>query len=141
ITTNFFLSEFEVAAFVAQNTNKNNSNSNNDVTIISGPAYSWIFKYIYGDDHVFSHYRDSSQMVQTKKIISIVDNPYRHIISNVLSKNEVEDKNQIQRLQKIYNNTDTIATFQDNYNPLDYRRYPYINIGDCLFNIEVRANY
>jgi hypothetical protein len=140
ITTNFFLSEFEVAAFVAQNTNKKNNN-NNDVTIISGPVYSWIFKYIFGNDHVFSHYRDSSQLVQTKRIISIVDNPYRHIISNVMSKNDVEDKNQIQRLQKIYNNTDTIATFQDNYNPLDYRRYPYINIGDCLFNIEVKANY
>jgi hypothetical protein len=139
ITTNFFLSEFEVAAFVAQNTN--NDNNNNDVTIISGPVYSWIFKYIFGNDHVFSHYRDSSQLVQTKKIISIVDNPYRHIISNAMSKNDVEDKNQIQRLQKIYNNTDTIATFQDNYNPLDYHRYPYINIGDCLFNIEVKANY
>jgi hypothetical protein len=139
ITTNFFPSQFEAAAFVVQYTNKNNNNNNSDVSVISGPVYSWIYKYIFGYDHVFSHYRDSSQPIQTSKIILIVDSSYRNIIS---SSSKTEDTKQIERLQKIYNDTDIIATFGGMYAPSDYRDYPYINVRDCFFyEGEVKANY
>jgi hypothetical protein len=136
ITTNFFLSEFEVAAFTARDV-QDNANQNSDITIISSPIYSWLFKYVFGDDHVF-HTRDSSP-IQTKKVLLITDTEYRY----VLSKTEVEDKNQIQRLQKIYNNTDTIATFLDAGINYSYRKYPYTNIRECpvLYNIQVKTNY
>jgi Dolichyl-phosphate-mannose-protein mannosyltransferase len=136
ITTNFFLSEFEVAAFTARDI-QDNANQNNDITIISSPIYSWLFKYVFGDDHVF-HTRDTSP-IQTKKVLLITDTEYRY----VLSKTEVEDKNQIQRLQKIYNNTDTIATFLDAGINYSYRKYPYTNIRECpvLYNIQVKTNY
>ena len=153
-TNNFFPSQFEAAAFVIHTTqyNKNsnyighfsgnnnnnvihNDNKRDDITMISSPLYSWIFKYVFDNPYVF-HTRDSSQ-IQTKKIILMVDDVYRH----VLSKTEVEDAKQIQRLQEISNNTNTIATFRDigiNYN---LRKYPYTNVRECpLFNIEIKTN-
>ncbi|MBV9175752.1 MAG: hypothetical protein JO297_01795, partial [Nitrososphaeraceae archaeon] len=160
ITTNSFLSQFQAAAFVAQYVHtgsnnvvsrnaqnvhdaasNNNNNNNNDVTIISGPVYSWIFKDVFNEAHVFSHYRDSSQPIQTK-IILVADSTYRYTISNSILKTEVEDKNQIERLQKIYNSTDTITTFVDKVVPFDFHSYPYISLRDCVFfNIEVKVNY
>jgi hypothetical protein len=143
-TNNFFPSQFEAAAFVIHTTQYNNNNNNNvihndnkrdDITMISSPLYSWIFKYVFDNPYVF-HTRDSSQ-IQTKKIILIVDSEYRY----VLSKTEVEDTKQIQRLQEISNNTNTIATFRDigiNYN---LGKYPYTNIRECpLLNIEIKTN-
>jgi hypothetical protein len=136
ITTNFFLSEFEVAAFAVRDV-QDNASQNNDITIISSPIYLWLFKYVFGDDHTL-HTRDTSP-IQTKKVLLITDTEYRY----VLSKTEVEDKNQIQRLQKIYNNTDTIATFLDAGINYSYRKYPYTNIRECpvLYNIQVKTNY
>jgi hypothetical protein len=136
ITTNFFLSEFEVAAFAVRDV-QDNASQNNDITIISSPIYLWLFKYVFGDYHAL-HTRDTSS-IQTKKVLLITDTEYRY----VLSKTEVEDKNQIQRLQKIYNDTDTIATFLDAGINYSYRKYPYTNIRECpvLYNIQVKTNY
>jgi hypothetical protein len=138
IMTNFFPSQFAAAAFVVQYVDKNN-NDNNDVTIISGPIFSWFFKYIFGYTHVLSHYRDSSQPIQTNKVILIIDGSYRNMISSPLT---TEDAAQIERLQKIYNSTDMIASYRSVYGPSDYHNYPYINSRDCfLYDSEVKANY
>jgi hypothetical protein len=149
ITTNFFLSQFQAAAYAtwkvqandvhhAAGNNNNIENNNNDVTIISGPIYSWIFKYAFGNDHVFNT-RDSSQPIQTKKVLLMVDNTYTH----VLSKSEVEDEKQIERLQKISNSTDTVATFVDTGVHYNIRQFPYNNMKDCplLSSIEIKTNY
>jgi hypothetical protein len=152
ITTNFFPSLFEAAAFVAQNLQGNshaagknsNNNNNDDVTIISSPIYSWIFKYVFDKTHVF-HTRDSSQPIKTKKVLLMVDTEYRH----VLLKTEVEDEKQIERLKKLYNNTDTIATFASIGVNYDFRKFPYTNIKECpittvqreYLSIEVKTNY
>ena len=152
ITNNYSLSQFEAAAFVAQivqdRSNHANSGSsdgsnisNNEITVISGPIYSWIFKYIYTKAHVFSHPRDSSQPI-TKKVLLMVDSTYRYVMSNALTKREIEDEKQIQTLGNIYNSSETIASFADNGVQYKYLMYPYINIKDCpLSNIEVRTNY
>jgi hypothetical protein len=140
VTNNFFLSQFEAAAFVVQNLQDNTSNGSN-ITIISGPIYSWIFRYVFNQDHVFSHPRDSSQPI-TKRIVLMDDTAYRHVISDALAKKEIEDKKQIEMLNKLYNNTNIIASFVDNGVQYNYRLYPYISIIDCLSsNIQVRMNY
>jgi hypothetical protein len=149
ITTNFFLSQFQAAAYAvwkvqsndvhrADGNNSNNKGNNNDVTVISGPIYSWLFKYAFGNDHVFNT-RDSSQPIQTKKVLLMIDNTYTHI----LSKSEVEDEKQIERLQKISNSTDTVATFVDTGVHYDIRQFPYTNMKDCplLSTIEIKTNY
>jgi hypothetical protein len=140
VTNNFFLSQFEAAAFVVQNLRDNTSNGSN-ITIISGPIYSWIFRYVFNQDHVFSHPRDSSQPI-TKRIVLMDDTAYRHVLSEALAKKEIEDKKQIEMLNKLYNNTNIIASFVDNGVQYNYRLYPYISIIDCLSsNIQVRMNY
>lgn len=151
ITNNFFLTQFGAAAFVAQNmqhisnysfdnkaTNENNTNSNNDVTIISSPIYTWLFTYNFGYSHVF-HTRDTSD-IKTKKVILIVDAEYRHVLSKI----EVEDQNQIERLQKIYDRANTVATFGDTGVRYDFKMYPYTNIRECEISptteIQIKAN-
>jgi len=146
ITTNFFPSQFAAAAFVIQTMQQNSNHSvpsnisnddnfNRDVTIISSPIYSWIFKNVFGNYQVF-HTRDSHP-IETQKIILMADSEYRY----VLSKTEVEDAGQIERLQKIYNNTDIVATFRDGGDSYNFRRFPYTNIKECpVLDIEIRKS-
>src|SRR5205085_7189513 len=59
ITTNISLPQFEAAAFVVYDVQHNNSYTSNnnksddDITIISSPIYSWIFNYVFHRSHVF----------------------------------------------------------------------------------------
>jgi hypothetical protein len=146
IITNFFPSQFAAAAFVVQTIQQNSNHSarenistlddniNKDATIISSPIYSWIFKYTFGNYQVF-HTRDTHP-IETQKIILMADSEYRY----VLSKTEVEDARQIEKLQKIYNNTDIIATFRDSGDSYNFRNFPYTNIKECpLLDIEIRT--
>jgi hypothetical protein len=148
ITTNFSSTQIEAAAFVAHNVednnyasnnNNNNNGNNNDVTIISGPIYSWIFKYVFDKTHVFSHFRDSSQPIQTKKVLLMTDASFNSLIVRKVT----EDEKQIERLKKINNNTDTIATFADAGVYYNYHKYPSIDVGECQIRsgIEVKTNY
>jgi 5-bromo-4-chloroindolyl phosphate hydrolysis protein len=67
----------------------------------------------------------------------MADTEYRY----VLSKTEVEDTKQIERLQKIYNDTDIIATFGDSGAGYNFRKFPYTNIKECpLIDIEIKTN-
>jgi hypothetical protein len=162
ITTNISLSQFEAAAFVgydiqhnsyasSSSNNNNNNNSSNksangggddDITIISSPAYSWIFNYVFHESHVFSHDRDT-QPIETKKILLIVDGTYKRVLSKV----EGEDEKQVTRLEKLYNSTDTIATYDDDttrYVHNEYNNYPYASMNENRIGgggIEVKANY
>ena len=152
ITNNFSLSQFEAAGIGCSDCTKYRSNHassgssvsnnhNNEITVISGPIYSWIFKYVFNTAHVFSHPRDSSQPI-TKRVSLMVDSTYRYVMSNALTKREIEDEKQIRTLGNIYNSSETIASFADNGVQYKYLMYPYINIKDCpLSNIEVRTNY
>jgi hypothetical protein len=149
ITTNFSSSLFEAAAFVAQNLQGNshaagknsNNNNNDDVTIISSPIYSWIFKYVFDKTHVFSHIRDSSQSIKTKKVLLIADEVYK----GILSQKSGEDRKQIERIQRVYNNTKTIAIFGTNENYYNYnkRHYPYTSmiLHSWAGEIKIKANY
>ena len=148
ITNNYSLSQFEAAAFVAQivqdRSNHANSgssvSSNNEITVISGPIYSWIFKYVFNKAHVLSHPRDSSQPI-TKKVLLMVDSTYTHWFSDALARKGVEDEKQFQKLGNLYNSTNTLASFADTGVQYDYRIYPYISIRDCPSSgIGVRTN-
>ena len=152
ITNNFSLSLFEAAAYVVKNVQDNTIqsggskiskgiNHNNDMTIVSGPIYSWIFKYIFNMAHILSHPRDSSQPI-TNRVLLMVDSTYRYIISNAIAKTEVEDKKQIGTLGMLYNNSKPRAFFVDNGVQYNNLMYPYTGIKDCpLSGIEIRTNY
>ena len=136
ITSNLSLAQYQVAAFVSQEIH----NSKYNPTVISSPIYSWIFKYVLDKDHVFAHIRDSSQPIQTKQILLITDSTFQHVLFN-----PGEDKNQIQLIKTIYNNTtQPIASFRDTVIAYDTRNYPYINMREADIGggqIIVQTNY
>ena len=67
------------------------------MAIISSPIYSWLFTSVFHNEHAFSHIRDASVPVQTKKVVMIEDSVYDDIIYN---KNK-EDPRQINLIKAV----------------------------------------
>jgi hypothetical protein len=114
------------------------SRDNDDITTISAPEYSWIFKYAF--DNINSVQTRDSSTIKTEKILLMVDRPYLSIVSTG-PKVEVEDEKQIERLQNIYNNSNSrVALMNSENTPTD--QYPFTNIQDCFTRTaEIRTNY
>jgi hypothetical protein len=115
------------------------SNGTDDITIISGPVFSWLWKYVFDDQHSFSHIRDT-QPIKTDRILLVVDYSYRHVVSE----EGVENVTQVQRLQNIFKNTNILTIFREL--PSDYmkRDYPFAGIltaKTSSLSTEIRANY
>jgi hypothetical protein len=111
-------SQFEGMAFVARYLQENNNSGKDSITLISSPVYSWIFYYVFGNDHVFSDYRDILfNPVQTKKVLLIADEHFKSNIGTGI------------QLQMIYNNTNTIATFKGGVLDFDLNKYPYTSMS------------
>ena len=118
---------------------KNSNEEEGEVTVVSSPVYSWIFKYILNGNHVFSHVRDSSQPIQTDKVLLIADSTFNHIISK-----GAEDLDQIELLERLQNNTNVIATFREYAFPFDSKKYPYTSLREANIGggeIIIQANY
>jgi hypothetical protein len=112
--------QFQTAAFIfkyLQENDDDNNNNNSDLTLISSPVYSWIFRYIFNKQHVFSDYRDLLYLpVDTKKILLIAD---PHFKSNFGSGVELRD---------IYENTTVIKNFKGDIFNYDLHKYPYTSM-------------
>ena len=116
-----------------------NNNTGDGVTIISGPIYSWVYKYALGDQYAFSHIRDT-QPITTEKIILVVDPVYKR----VTSKSEAENLTQVTRLVTIYNNTDVDAIFAKLPANYSKKTYPFTGIDSAdsgLTTTEIRKNH
>jgi 4-amino-4-deoxy-L-arabinose transferase-like glycosyltransferase len=135
ITSDLSLAQFQATAFVSQDI----QSTDTDTTLISSPIYSWIFKYILHRDHVFAHIRDSSESLQTKQILLIVDATFHHVLAKV-----GEDKKQVEIIKTIHNNTYPIANFRDTVIRYDMKDYPYTNMREADIGggqIVVQGNY
>ena len=127
--------------------NKSHTNSNlshnddntNQITVISSPIFSWVYKYVFNNDYVFTHVRDT-QPIKTEKLILLVDSTYKHVISGV----EGENATQVKRLMSIYNNTDIAALFKGDTSNFNRKVYPYTGIDSASIGSrtqEIRTNY
>ena len=141
IVNSFSLPYFAVASFIVQHSNDNfvtktNNATNNpvdDTTIISSPAFTWIFSYVFGNDHVLS--TRASQDLTTQKVLLVIDPNYRFILSG----SEIEDEAQVASLLNLYNKTAPMVTFQP---PIIENNPLRPNIRSCyLEQIQVRTNY
>lgn len=131
-----------------EHSNKNDTGSslresnvakNNQITIISSPIFSWVFKYVFDNDDTFSHVRDT-QPIRTEKLILIVDSTYKHVIGG----EEGENATQVERLKNIFNNTEIIALFKDDASNYNRKNYPFTGIDSANIGSrtqEIRANY
>ena len=124
VATNVTSAQFEATSFVAQYVN-------DQTTIISSPAYSWIFIYVLDKEHSLADYRELLfGPVETEKMLLISDQHFQFNIG--------EGK----QLQDVYENTEIVATFEGSVLNYNTSLYPYTNL---LANyegsrVEVRAN-
>ncbi len=136
ITTNVFFVQIAHVALAVQEIETNRVMD--DITVISAPEYSWIFKYIFNTTQSLQT-RDSSE-INTDKILLMVDRSYIAVTSKDPQNNEQEDPKQVEKLLNIYNNTHPIALIDDSYKKPGY--YPYTNVRDCFTRTaEIRTNY
>jgi hypothetical protein len=115
------------------------NNTEESVTIISGPIYSWIYKYALGDQYAFSHIRDT-QPINTEKIILVVDPIYKRAVA----KSDTENQTQAARLLGIYNNSDVAVLFEKLSANYSKKTYPFTGINSAdsgLTTTEIRKNY
>jgi Dolichyl-phosphate-mannose-protein mannosyltransferase len=150
ISTNLTYVQFETISYISNEimskysdsnirTNNTSIDQNPRITVITGPIFSWVFKYVFHNNYTFSHVRDT-QPIKTEKMILLVDTNYKNVISNI----EQENQTQIERLRYIYNNTDVVALLSEL--PAHYvkKNYPFTAIDSAhvgFRNIEIRANY
>jgi hypothetical protein len=144
ITTNVSSHQYQAAEYILKSVKTNRENNlatEGEVTIISSPMYSWLFKYPFEEKNVFSWFRDSSQPISTERILLAVDTNYEGWIENRQGR---EDPNQITLIEGIYNNTNTRAEFDANTITYNRNTYPYTGIGHARIgasDVEIRTNY
>ena len=111
----------------------------NQITVISSPIFSWVYKYVFKNDFTFSHVRDT-QPIKTEKLILLVDSTYKHVIGGA----EGENATQLERLRSIFNNTEIVALFKDDTSNYNRKYYPFTGIESANIGSrteEIRANY
>jgi hypothetical protein len=145
ISTNLSYIQLQTASYISNEISTKaafedkNSNDGHQVTIITGPIYSWIYKYVYHNEATFSHIRDT-QPIRTDKIILLVDSLYKRLTS----RSEAENQTQLTRLSGIYNNTELAALFEKLPASYSKKSYPFTGIDSAdsgLTASEIRKNY
>jgi hypothetical protein len=121
----------------------NNEKANNNIdtqisrniTVISGPNYSWIFNYVFKEDNVLENFRDRVP-IDTEKFIMMTDLAYKNFLRR-------DNTDTSERLEMLYDNTVSIAKFKGDASKYDYDKYPYFSIqqGRSGSEIDIRSNY
>jgi hypothetical protein len=130
IVTDVTSAQIESAAYVARYLDGTEDGAAGNLTVVSNPIYSWIFKYVFDKDHIFSDYRDMLYFpVDTAKSrVLLIDDPrFKLDIGN-------EDN---QLLHELYSNTSAIATFRGEVTNFDLGLYPYTSMIENYEGSEV----
>jgi hypothetical protein len=144
ITTNLSFFQFQTAAFVANHllADNNFQSSLDKTTVISSQIYSWIFRYVFHEDNVFPTFREATT-IETGKVILVVDNYFK----NFMNQDEPleRDRERVQRLQTLYNNSNVLASFEGKTQEYDRNTYPYYsmkyNFGGTRVQIKEAVGY
>ena len=114
-------------------------NRSEQLTVISAPIYSWVYKYVLDHENTFSHIRDT-QPIKTENVILLVDSTYKRLVS----RSEAENQTQLTRLNGIYNDTEVSALFGKLPANYSKKNYPFTGIDSAdsgLTPSEIRKNY
>jgi hypothetical protein len=141
ISADLTSAQIQAAAFVQYQLNSEkaiNDNSmleSSNITVISGPNYSWIFKYVFKEANILENFRDRSP-VDTEKYIIMTDPPYKTFLRR-------DQSDRSERLEALHDDTISIAKFKGNASNYDFDRYPYFSIsqGRAGSQVDVRGNY
>lgn len=111
ISVNVTNSEFQTTSFILQNVH------GNDTTVLASPTYAWILHYVFHKENIPNDYSFILfNHLQTGKVLLVAD-PHFLI-----------DLGRGKKLQRIYNDSKTIATFGEDLSKYDMSVYPYSNI-------------
>ena len=111
MSVNVTHSEFQTTSFILQNVN------DNDTTVLANPTYEWVLHYVFHKNNTPNDYSFILfNHLKTDKILLIAD-PHFMI-----------DLGRGKQLQQIYNDSKTIATFDEDLSKYDLSVYPYSNI-------------
>jgi hypothetical protein len=144
ITTNLTSFQFQTAAFVAQRLLEasNSQSSYDQTTVISSQIYSWIFRYVFGEDSTFSSFR-AGDHIETGKVTLLVDNNFIDFMDQNLPPGYNLKK--VQRLQNLYNNSNALTSFEGRTQEYDRNSYPYYsmkyNFGGTRVQIREAVGY
>src|ERR687898_288348 len=122
--------QIESAAYVASYLDGRGDSGTENLTVISNPIYSWIFKYVFHKDHILPDYRDAlySPVDTAKSRVLLIDDPrFKLDMGN-------EDN---QLLHELRSNTTTIATFKGKVTNFDLGLYPYTSMVENYEGSEV----
>ena len=111
ITTDMTSSQFEAAAFVL-------TISDDDTTIVSNPAYSWLYNFVIYRPYALTDYRDALYSPLPTDDIVLVSEP--HFQANI---------REGLQLQEMYNRTSSIRTFPGQIQNYDVHSYPYSSLS------------
>jgi len=118
---------------------KDQTNEEDRVTIVGNHwifGTFWIPKYVYGEDHIFKGFftRDS---VGTEKVLIVADSR----LLDAVSSDNPEDH--IKELQVLYNNSTTVANFEEKRPKFNANIYPYQSMSENrgIGKIEIKRNY
>ena len=115
LTTNVSSAQFEATALGAEYIIKNPD----DLSVVSGPVYSWIYKYVLGKDNVGNSFLDVDwKDIQNGNVLLVADN---HFKSSMLHDNEKE-------LYEAYNDSADIVRVSEKGPGYDINRYPFTNL-------------
>src|SRR5918994_339866 len=122
--------QIESAAYVASYLDGRGDSGTENLTVISNPIYSWIFKYVFHKDHILPDYRDAlySPVDTAKSRVLLIDDPrFKLDMGN-------EDN---QLLHELRSNTTAIATFKGKVTNFDLGLYPYTSMVENYEGAEV----
>lgn len=119
IVTDVSSAQLESAAYAATYLTRGEGSRN--LTVISNPVYSWIFKYVFNKDSILSDYRDLlySPVNTSKNGVLLIDDP-RFKLDMAIENDQL--------LQELQQNTSAIAAFKGKVTNFDLRLYPYTSM-------------
>lgn len=137
LSTDLTSSQFQAATFVQRELNKENNKftSSSNITVISGPNFSWIFKYVFKNVNILDNFRDQVP-TNTERFIMIADPLYHDFIRR-------DNTDRSETLEKLYDKTVGVAKFNGTASRYDYNEYPFFSIkqGRSGSEIEIRVDY
>lgn len=128
IVTDVTSAQLESTAYVASYLARGEGSRN--PTVISNPAYSWIFNYVFDEDNVMSDYRDTLYFpIDTSgNEVLLIDDPRFKLDIGIEN---------IGLLQELQQNTSAIATFKGHVTNFDLGLYPYTSMIENYEGSEV----
>ncbi|MEO9308322.1 MAG: glycosyltransferase family 39 protein [Nitrososphaera sp.] len=123
ISTNLTNTEFAAAAFVSQN-------ATNDTTVLASPVYSWMLNYVFHKENVPNDYSYVLfEPIKTNKVLLVAD---PHFLIDIPRGKQ---------LAQVYNDSKTVATFDEDVSMYNTNGYPYSSVRLNLdgMHIEVKA--